>query len=118
MVCWPAAPCWPYDATFSIHRVVTSSARERRLLRLATPGVDGKRISYGCINVPVAFYERHVRPIFAAGRAPVYVLPELKPVQQVFGSYDVGVSHRPGAGRTAVVANPAPGRAAALTRPS
>jgi len=88
-----------YDAAISIHRVVTSNASERRLQRLATRTVADKRISYGCINVPVAFYESHIRPTFASGRAPVYVLPELKPMQQVFGAYyDVAAAHRPGAG--------------------
>lgn len=85
-----------YDARVSIHRVVTSNAGERRLQRLATRTVDDKRISYGCINVPVAFYESHIRPTFASRRALVYVLPELKPVQQVFGSYDVTTAHRSG----------------------
>jgi hypothetical protein len=87
-----------YDAAVSIHRVRTSNASERRLQRLATPAVDDKRISYGCINVPVAFYEAYVRPTFATRRAPVYVLPEVKPVQQVFGSYDVAAAHGPRAG--------------------
>jgi hypothetical protein len=36
--------------------------------------------------VPVAFYEAYIRPTFATRRAIVYVLPDIKPVQQVFGS--------------------------------
>ena len=55
--------------------------------------IDDNRISYGCINVPVAFYETYIRPVFAAQRAVVYVLPETKPVAQVFGSYDVAAAH-------------------------
>ena len=93
-----------YDAAVSIHRVVTRNAHERRLQRLASRTADDKRISYGCINVPAAFYESHIRPTFATGRAPVYVLPEIKPMQQVFGSYDVASAHRPGAGRSAAAA--------------
>ena len=93
-----------YDAAVSIHRVVTHDARERRLQRLASRTTADKRISYGCINVPAAFYESHIRPTFATGRAPVYVLPEIKPVQQVFGSYGVAAAHRPGAGRPAAAA--------------
>lgn len=81
-----------YDAAVSIHRVVTSNVHERRLQRLASPTINDRRISYGCINVPVAFYESHIRPTFAAGRAPVYVLPETKSMQQVFGSYDVAAA--------------------------
>ena len=89
-----------YDAAVSIHRVRTSNASEGRLQRLATASVDDKRISYGCINVPVAFYDTYVQPTFATQRAPVYVLPELKPVQQVFGSYDVAI-HSAQASQTA-----------------
>lgn len=78
-----------YDAAVSMHRVRATNPVERRLERLATPTVDDNRISYGCINVPVAFYEAYVSPTVAAQRAIVYVLPEVKPVQQVFNSYDV-----------------------------
>ena len=90
-----------YDAAVSIHRVRTSNVSEGRLQRLATASVDDKRISYGCINVPVAFYDTYIQPAFAAQRAPVYVLPELKPVQQVFGSYDVAAAHGAQASQTA-----------------
>ncbi|MEO6032736.1 MAG: hypothetical protein ABIP61_12685 [Burkholderiaceae bacterium] len=81
-----------YDAAVSMHRVVTTNPRERRLARLATPSIDDNRISYGCINVPRAFYESYIRPTFATHRAIVYVLPDVKTVQQVFGSYDVAES--------------------------
>lgn len=78
-----------YDAAVSIHRVRATKPAERRLERLATPAVDDNRISYGCINVPVAFYETYVQPAVDTQRAIVYVLPEGRSVQQVFGSYDV-----------------------------
>ncbi len=84
-----------YDAAVSMHRVLTTEPKERRSERLATPSVDDKRISYGCINVPVAFYERYIRPAFDDRRALVYVLPEVKSLQQVFGSYDVASAHPP-----------------------
>lgn len=74
-----------YDAAVSMHRVRLTDPRERRLERLASPRPDDRRISYGCINVPASFFDRVLQPLFAAGRAPVYVLPELKTVQQVFG---------------------------------
>jgi hypothetical protein len=76
-----------YEAAVSMHRVRTIDPAERRLERLATPSADDNRISYGCINVPVVFYERYIRPAFATRRALVYVLPEVKSLQQVFGSY-------------------------------
>ena len=78
-----------YDAAVSMHRVRSADPRERRLLRLATPEVTDNRISYGCVNVPATFYEVHVRPRFAVDDALVYVLPEVKSLRQVFGSYDV-----------------------------
>ena len=83
-----------YDAAVSIHRVRATKPAERRLERLATPTVDDNRISYGCINVPVAFYESHIRPVFATRNAVIYVLPEVKSALQVFGSYDVASAPR------------------------
>jgi hypothetical protein len=77
-----------YDSGVSIHRVITTNPLEHRLERLATPAIDDKRISYGCINLPVAFYEEHVQPIFATRRAVVYVLPEVKSLEQVFAVSD------------------------------
>jgi hypothetical protein len=81
-----------YDAGVSMHRVLTTDPMERRLERLATPTNEDNRISYGCINVPVAFYEAYVRPTFASRRAIIYVLPEIKPLEQVFG---VSLAARP-----------------------
>jgi len=78
-----------YDAAVSMHRVLTTNAAERRLERLATPSVEDNRISFGCINVPVAFYETSIRPMFAKTRALIYVLPDVLTPQQVFGSYKV-----------------------------
>ena len=83
-----------YDAAVSIHRVRATKPAERRLERLDTLTVDDNRISYGCINVPVAFYESHIRPVFATSNAVIYVLPEVKSALQVFGSYDVASAPR------------------------
>ena len=73
-----------YDAAVSMHRVLTSNPEERRLERLATPTSDDNRISYGCINVPVDFYEAHIQPTFAGAPAIIYVLPEVRSVSEVF----------------------------------
>jgi hypothetical protein len=78
-----------YDAAVSMHRVLTLHPEERRLERLASETVADNRVSWGCINVPVAFYETQIRPIFADRRALIYVLPEVKPLQTVFYAYDV-----------------------------
>jgi len=79
-----------YNAAVSMHRVLRTNPEERRLERLASVSVADNRVSWGCINVPVAFYEKTVRPTFAHHRAWVYVLPDVKPLQQVFASYDSG----------------------------
>ena len=78
-----------YDAAVSMHRVRPLVAAERRLQRLASPTPTDNRISYGCINVPVAFFEAQIEPLFRQGKAVIYVLPETRPVQTVFHSYDV-----------------------------
>lgn len=78
-----------YANAISLHRVATGNARERRQERLNSPGIDDNRISYGCINVPVEFYERFIRPAFSQSSGIVYVLPETRPAQAVFASYDV-----------------------------
>ncbi len=78
-----------YDAAVSMHRVRTGDPKERRLERLATPTSDDNRISYGCINIPVAFFENVLSPVFRGRYGVVYVLPEVKPVRQVFlDAYD------------------------------
>lgn len=77
-----------YDAAVSMHRVRATNPRERRLERLATPTIADNRISWGCINVPVAFFNAHVSPVFSHGsKAVVYVLPEVHPLRDVFPSY-------------------------------
>lgn len=65
-----------YDAAISLHRVVTSNAAEHRLQRLATPSVADNRISFGCINVPVRFYEGVIQPLFRPANGIAYILPE------------------------------------------
>jgi len=77
-----------YDAAVSMHRVVTSNPKEHRLQRLATPTAKDNRISYGCINLPKAFYETYVGPLVAHTRTIVYVLPETRPARQVFAFMD------------------------------
>lgn len=82
-----------YDAAVSMHRVLTTQPKERRLERLASGSVQDRRISWGCINVPVAFFEARISPLFVSQRALIYVLPEMKAAPEVFGSYDVRTKH-------------------------
>jgi hypothetical protein len=78
-----------YAGAVSMHRVITSNAKERRAQRLATPTPDDNRITYGCINIPKKFYEDVVRAAFTRTYGIVYVLPETRSNQAVFASYDV-----------------------------
>ncbi|MDP1885205.1 hypothetical protein [Polaromonas sp.] len=83
-----------YDSALSLHRVVTGQPKERRAERLATPSPLDNRISFGCINVPVKFYENVVSPSFTGTNGIVYILPETRSAREVFGSYDVQDSSR------------------------
>ena len=75
-----------YEDALSIHKVLLTNPAEHRLERLATPTVADNRISSGCINVPAAFFEQTVLPVFATHRAMVYILPEQKSLDEVFGT--------------------------------
>ena len=76
-----------YAAAISLHRVVTSNPRERRLQRLATPTPLDNRISFGCINVPRKFFDLVVQAAFAGTKGIVYVLPDIKTMRDVFPTY-------------------------------
>jgi len=78
-----------YDLAVSMHRVRPLVRSERRLERLATLTTDDNRISFGCINLPVTFYENVLNPQVRSHGAIVYVLPEVRTPQEVFGAYDV-----------------------------
>jgi hypothetical protein len=73
-----------YQAAVSMHRVRATDPSERRLERLASPGSDDNRISYGCVNVPVAFFDSVAWPTLGGRPVVVYVLPEVKSFEQVF----------------------------------
>jgi len=73
-----------YGASFAIHRLRAAPAAERRAARLASPTPEDKRISLGCVVVPVAFYDGVVAPSLGSGRGVVYVLPESRPARAMF----------------------------------
>ncbi len=73
-----------YEDAISMHRVITGNPNDHRLKRLASPSILDNRITYGCINVPVTFYEGVVRPAFTGTSGVVYILPEVEPMQAVF----------------------------------
>ncbi len=73
-----------YDAAVSMHRVLTTNAKEQRARRLETPTPSDNRVSYGCVNVPTAFFENVVRATVNGGNSVVYVLPESRSLRSVF----------------------------------
>ena len=74
-----------YGTAISLHRVIVGNPKDRRHQRLASASALDNRISYGCINVPVAFYDRIVAPAFKGTVGIVYILPETKTVAETFG---------------------------------
>jgi hypothetical protein len=74
-----------YDGGVSMHRFVRGQPSERRAERLATPTPTDNRVSYGCINVPAAFFNALVLPTVRQNGSIVYVLPETRPMNQLFG---------------------------------
>lgn len=78
-----------YDTSLSLHRIITTQPKQRRAQRLASPTPTDNRITFGCINVSVEFYETVVSPLFKSTQGIVYILPETRPANVVFGSYAV-----------------------------
>jgi hypothetical protein len=78
-----------YAAAISLHPVVTGSRREQRIKRLKSPTPEDNRITYGCINVPRDFYAGAVAPLFLETGGIVYILPETKPLADVFAAISV-----------------------------
>lgn len=83
-----------YEGAISMHPVLSTKPEERRLQRLATQTPLDNRISYGCINVPLKFFDNVVRPAFSGTNGIVYVLPETSPAHEFFASYDVDERQR------------------------
>lgn len=74
-----------YEAAIALHPVVKGTPVERRAERLNSDTAEDNRISYGCINVPVQFYQEVVSPAFTKTNGVVYILPEKTSVPKFFG---------------------------------
>ena len=70
-----------YESAFAIHRLRPGLAYSARTTRLATSGVADKRVSWGCVVVPVPFYTGVVQRVLGAQRSVVYVMPEAGPLR-------------------------------------
>jgi len=76
-----------YKNAVALHRVVKGTPKDHRAERLASPTPLDNRITFGCINVPVAFFEQTVLPAFKGTKGVVYILPEVKPMRDFFPHY-------------------------------
>lgn len=74
-----------YANSVAIHPIPADASKdERRRERMLSPVPDDNRVTFGCINVPAAFYRTVVRPLFQKKGGYVYVLPDTKPLEVVF----------------------------------
>lgn len=75
-----------YASAFAIHRLRPGKAHAARVAKLASPDPSQHRASYGCVVVPVKFYQDVVQRWLGRTRAVVYVLPERASARDVFDS--------------------------------
>ncbi len=74
-----------YATSVALHPIPPgASKKERRRERMLSPTPDDNRITFGCINVPKAFYARSLSPLFQKKGGYVYVLPDTRPLETVF----------------------------------
>lgn len=72
-----------FPTAISLHSVI-AVRNQHRFERLKSPSPHDNRITYGCINVPSDFYAKIVKPMFENGAGVVYILPEIKRLDEVF----------------------------------
>jgi hypothetical protein len=75
-----------YASAFAIHRLRPGRSWKVRAARMDTPSPADNRVSLGCVIVPVAFYTDVVQRVLGRGRSVVYVLPETRPLKELFTS--------------------------------
>lgn len=78
-----------YETAVALHPVSAKPTKEQRLKRMASLVVSDRRITYGCINVPAAFFATVIAPLFRDGGGVIYVLPETRSPRETFGSYEL-----------------------------
>ncbi len=76
-----------YADAISLHPVITTNPKEHRLKRIKSETAEDHRISFGCINVPASFYEKVVATSFRKRGGVVYILPDTRPVWEVFPAF-------------------------------
>ena len=74
-----------YATSVAIHPIPPgASKKEQRRKRMLSPTFADNRITFGCINVPMASYGKVIRPMFGKKGGYVYILPDTKPLEVVF----------------------------------
>jgi hypothetical protein len=73
-----------YADAVALHAVTTTNRNEHRVDRLQSPTVDDNRISFGCINVGTRFYANRIKPLFRKQGGVIYIMPEIKSLDEVF----------------------------------
>ncbi|WP_232494969.1 hypothetical protein [Novosphingobium kaempferiae] len=74
-----------YATSVALHPIPKpGKPKEKRRERMLSPAIDDNRITFGCINVPIAFYTRNLSPMFAKKGGYVYVTPDVKALEDVF----------------------------------
>jgi hypothetical protein len=81
-----------YAAAVAIHRLRPAPAAERRAERLASPQVDDKRISLGCVVVSGSFYDKVVAPLLGGQPGVVYVMPETRSWRSLFNDATISAA--------------------------
>ena len=71
-----------YDAALAIHRLRPGRAYNIRAARLAHSQPEERRVSLGCVVVPVKFYLDVIEPLLGRRSGVVYVLPETQPMHE------------------------------------
>ena len=71
-----------YDAALAIHRLRPGRAHNIRAARLAHSQPEERRVSLGCVVVPVQFYLDVIQPLLGRRSGVVYVLPETQPAHE------------------------------------
>lgn len=65
------------DGIIAVHAAYLGDPKEKRLARLAMPGAEGKRISYGCINTKHDTFLKSILPnIDTLNGGMIFVLPD------------------------------------------
>jgi len=90
-----------YATSVALHPIPKDAgAHERRRERMLSPTPDDNRITFGCINVPKAFYSGALSPLFHKKGGYVYVLPDTRPLEEVFPRLRVQAVMKGVAGRS------------------